>query len=79
MLSTMLRVKAMDIPWICEQAEKTKMSSEENPEKSIRALAGAIEANRGKDEVRAAFGGSGATAAEKLIGAKWASVSKDIL
>jgi translation initiation factor 4G len=79
MLSTMLRVKAMDIPWICEQAEKTKMSSEENPEKIIRALAGAIEANRGKDEVRAAFGGSGATAAEKLLGAKWASVSKDIL
>jgi hypothetical protein len=79
MLSTMLRVKAIDVSYVCEQAEMTKDSSEENPEKLIRAIARAMEASQGKDEVRALFNGS-AKALESLLGSdKWAAISKDIL
>jgi hypothetical protein len=78
-LSRMLRVKAMDIPWVCKEAKKTKMSSERKPETIIWALVHTIEDNRGKDEVRAAFSGSGASAAKRLLGARWGSVRKDIL
>jgi hypothetical protein len=75
MMSTMLYVKAIDIPWLCNQV-KEAAASHLFCENIIRALAKAIEANRGKDEVRAAFSGS---SAEWLLGADWASVSKDIL
>jgi hypothetical protein len=79
MLSTMLRVKAVDVSYVCEHAEKTKPSSEANPEKIIRAFAGAIEASQGKDALRASFSGS-AKALESLLGSdKWAAISKDIL
>ena len=79
MLSTMLLVNALDIPWICEQAEKTKVSSDDNPEKIIRALAGAIEASKGKDEVKSLFVGGSTKSVETLLADKWAVVSKDIL
>jgi translation initiation factor 4G len=76
MLTAMYNIKAIDIAWICEQAEKTKVSSEDNPEKIIRALAGAMESNSGKDGVRAALSGGPVA---KLLGDNWDVVSKDIL
>ena len=79
MLSTMLRVKAIDVSYVCEQAEKTKVGGEEIPENLIRAFAGALKASQGKDEMRASFSGS-AKALESLLGSdKWAVISKDIL
>lgn len=76
MLTAMYNVKAIDIAWICEQAEKAKVNSEDNPEKIIRALAGAMEFNSGKDGVRAALSGGPVA---KLLGDNWDVVSKDIL
>lgn len=76
-LTAMYNVKAIDIAWICEQAEKTKVGSDENPEKIIRGVAGAMESNGGKDGVRAALAASAPVS--KLLGAKWDAVSKEIL
>ena len=76
MLVVMYNLKAVDMPWICEQAEKTKISSDENPEKIIRALGAALEAKSGKDGVQAALN---VEAVEKLLGEKWEAVSKDLL
>ena len=76
MLVVMYNLKAVDMPWICEQAEKTKVSSGDNPEKIIRAFAGALQAKNEKDAVQAALSGG---AVEKLLGEKWEVVRKDLL
>ena len=81
MLYNVLRVGAADMPWLCDQCEKTKISLEENPEKIITALKGAIEASEGKDGVKKIFQSDGAIKSlEKLFGAgKWKSLADKIL
>jgi hypothetical protein len=80
-LSTMLRMKAIDIPWVREQCEKAKISLEENPEKIISAMAGALEAQNGKEGVKGVFGESLAVESlEGLVGeANWKRIAADIL
>eukprot|EP00980_Cylindrotheca_fusiformis_P021277 scaffold8194_cov118-Cylindrotheca_fusiformis.AAC.8 len=77
MLTAMYNAKAVDIAWICEQAEKTRDNGEDNPEKVIRALATAMESKNGKDSVRAALSSPGPVA--NLLGDRWDAFSKEVL
>lgn len=78
MLATMIRCNAIDVSWIGQEAEKTKVSSEANPEKIIRALIKAIGADKGIEAIKGAFRPH-QTAMEKLLGAeKWASIKTEI-
>jgi hypothetical protein len=71
----MILVKVIDVNWlICEQCEKTKASLAENPDKIVKALVGAIEAAKGKDDVKEILGSS-AKSLETLLGDKWGEVS----
>lgn len=78
MLATMIRCKAIDVNWVGEQAEKTKASNDANPEKIIRSLIKAINADNGIEAVKSSFGPH-QKAMEKLLGGeKWASIKKEI-
>lgn len=66
-LSHMIKVNAVDIKWICEQAEKTKLSSGENPVKIMTALVVAMKSVLGDDKTKSLFG-AGASAVEGLLG-----------
>jgi hypothetical protein len=72
-LCAMILVKVIDVDWLCEQCEKTKASLAENPDKIIKALVGAIEAAKGKDDVKEILGSS-AKSLETLLGDKWGEV-----
>ena len=76
MLTTMYNVKAIDVAWICEQAKKTELADKSNPEKIIRALAGAMEAKNGKDGVKAALSDPSVS---KLLGDRWEGVRASIM
>lgn len=76
MLTAMYNVKAIDVAWICEQAKKTEIASKDNPEKIVRALAGAMEAKNGKDGVKTALSDPSVS---KLLGDRWAEVSAAIM
>merc|ERR1712070_51030 len=78
MLATMIRCNAIDVTWVGQEAEKTKISNEANPEKIIRALMKAIDADKGVEAIKAAFRAHQA-AMEKLLGTeKWASMKKEL-
>jgi len=77
MLSAMIRCNAVDVTWIGKEAEKTKISSDANPEKIIRALIKAIGADKGIEAIKVSFGPHH-KAMEKLLGVeKWASIKKE--
>lgn len=76
MLTAMYNVKAIDVAWISEQAKKTEIASKDNPEKIIRALAGAMEAKNGKDGVKTALSDPSVSS---LLGDRWAEVSAAIM
>jgi hypothetical protein len=79
LLANMIRVRAVDVTWVGEQAEKTKLSDETNPEKIIRALIGAIKAAGGVEAVKGAFG-THQKKLESLLGsAKWAALKKELV
>jgi len=78
MLATMIRCNALDVTWVGKEAEKTKISSDANPEKIIRALIKAIKADKGIEAVKTAFGPH-QKAMETLLGAeKWDSIKKEM-
>jgi translation initiation factor 4G len=78
MLATMIRCNAIDVTWVGTEAEKTKVSSEANPEKIILSLMKAIDADKGVEAVKGAFGPH-QKIMEKLLGIdKWASIKKEI-
>jgi len=78
MLATMIRCNAIDVTWVGKEAEKTKLSSDANPEKIVRALIKAIDADKGIEAIKSSFGPH-QKAMEKLLGAeKWASIKKEI-
>jgi translation initiation factor 4G len=78
MLATMIRAGALNVTWVGEQAEKTKVSDPGNPEKIIRALIKSIESDAGPEAVKAAFGPH-QKAMESLLGAdKWTSIKKEV-
>lgn len=76
MLTAMYNVKAIDVPWICEQAKKTELASKDNPEKIIVALARAMEAKNGKDGVKSALSDGSVS---KLLGDRWEGVRATIM
>lgn len=78
MLSSMMAVGAVDVAWICEQAEKTKLAGAENPGKVIKSLAVALEKSNGKDGAKSTLNGSKASL-EKLLGADgWAAIASTL-
>merc|ERR1719487_2674640 len=76
-LSTMIKVKAIDMAWICEQAEKTKLSSAENPERILKSLAGSLKTVLGEDEAKSVLG-IGTIFIEKLVGTDKCAAIKNI-
>ena len=73
-LSTMLKVKALDVPWICKEATKTKASNAENPGKIIQSLAASMMSVLGADEAKSILNAN-ASVIEGLVGAdKWSSI-----
>jgi translation initiation factor 4G len=80
MLATMIRSCAINVTWIGEQAEKTKVSDKSNPEKIIRALVGSIKNDKrgGPEAVKKAFRPH-QQAMESLLGAAtWAEIKKEV-
>jgi len=78
MLATMIRSNAVDVSWIGQQAEKTKLSSDANPEKIIRATIKAINTDKGIDAVKNSFGPH-QMAMEALLGEdKWTIIKAEI-
>ncbi len=74
MLSAMMKVQAVDIIYICEQAEKTRLSSEENPGKIIEALASSMKTLFGANEAKSMLSAN-VSALEALIGSdKWGAI-----
>ncbi|KAL3927717.1 MAG: hypothetical protein SGARI_005247, partial [Bacillariaceae sp.] len=80
MLATMIRTRAIDMSWVAEQAEKTKLSDPTAAEKIIRGLVNAIKNDKrgGADAVKNAFGPH-QDAMNKLLGAStWDAVKKEV-
>lgn len=78
MLATMIRCNAIDVTWVAEASEKTKISDDANPDKIVRALLKAINADKGIEAIKGAFGPH-QKSMEKLLGAdKWAAIKKEI-
>jgi translation initiation factor 4G len=77
-LGHMIKAKAIEVSWVCEQAEQTKISRDDNPEKIIMALINAMQTTFGNEETKAMVQSS-LSALEKLLGAdKWGAV-RDVL
>ena len=76
MLVVMYSLKVIDMGWICEQSEKTRISSGENPEKIIRAFAGALEAKAGKESIASALHGQ---SVKKMLGDRWSIVTESLV
>lgn len=77
MLATMIRCNAIDVTWIGQEAEKTKIGGAANPEKIVRALMKAIKADKGIEGIKNSFKPH-QNAMEKLLGAaKWDSIKKE--
>lgn len=78
MLATMIRTNAVDVTWIGQQAEKTKVSSDANPEKIIRATIKAVNTDKGIEAVKNSFGPH-QMAMETLLGKdKWTVIKAEI-
>jgi|ERR1712166_803115 len=78
MLATMIRSNAIDVTWIGQQAEKTKISNDATPEKIIRAIIKAIHSDKGVEAVKNSFGHHQA-AMETLLGKdKWVVIKAEI-
>jgi hypothetical protein len=74
MLGTMIKVKAVDIIWICEQAANTKVSSEENPGKIMQSLASSMKNILGGDEAKSILEASASTVGGLIGPDKLASI-----
>jgi len=74
LLTSMIKVKAVDMPYICEQAAKTKMSSDENPGKIIDALANAMKNGMGASDAKSVLTAHESTVSELVGAEKWASI-----
>ena len=73
-LGHMIKANAIEVSWVCEQAEQTKVSRDDNPEKIIMALINAMQTSFGNEETKALVQSS-SSALEKLLGAdKWGAV-----
>jgi translation initiation factor 4G len=80
MLATMIRTGAIDVSWIAEQAEKTKMSDPSNPEKIVRALVHAIKIDKrgGPEAVKNAFGPYQDSMSSLLGSSTWEVIKKEV-
>ncbi|KAL3909427.1 MAG: hypothetical protein SGARI_002604, partial [Bacillariaceae sp.] len=80
LLATMVRTGAIDVGWVAEQAEKTKISDASNPEKIIRALVNAVKNDKrgGPEAVKNAFGRH-QDALKALLGdSTWDAIKKEV-
>jgi hypothetical protein len=78
LLATMMKVKAVAIPFICEQAEKSKMGSDENPFKIMEALVSSMKKIVGADETKVILDAN-KSAIEALLGAdKWSVIRSSL-
>lgn len=78
MMSTMISVNAIDIPWICEQAEKTKIASEKTPLLIFKSLVPALKTTLG-DEVASSTLEGDSSAIEGLLGKDaWATLKSQL-
>ena len=81
-LSDLIVVEALDAGWLCEQAEKLKLSPEaDGHEKVVRKTMEAMKKKHGVDAVHKSFGGTDdSLKLAGLIGAdKWNSMGSDIM
>lgn len=78
LLAVMIRSNAIDVTWIGLQAEKTKISSGDNPGKIIRATIKAVHADKGIEAVKNSFGPH-QLSMEKLLGKDtWVQIKSEI-
>ena len=80
LLSVLFKVNAVDVQWLCEALEKTKMDPDaQAPEKLTRTTISSIRTSDGVDAAKDSFG-KNPGALNSLLGAdKWNSISKDLL
>lgn len=79
MLATMLNVGAVDVTWLVEQTEKTKLSDASVPERVIKETMVAFVGKFGKDNAQSTFGDGADKFAELLGNDKWNAVASSIL
>jgi MIF4G domain len=80
LLSTLFKLNAVDVQWLCETLEKTKAEpNTQAPEKLTRATISSIRSRDGQAAAKDIFGKS-SSAMNSLLGAdKWNSISSDLL
>lgn len=79
-LGHMVRLKAIDVSWLCEQLEKTKVDPNTRaPEKVVSTTVAALKTIGAADVAKAAFGSSGDKSLVSLMGSEaWESISADL-
>ena len=78
LLGDMLRLKAIDMPWLCEQLAKTKTDNPNTqaPEKVVRFSLNALKASGGS---KAVSGASDDESLSRLLGAEnWKAISQEL-
>ncbi|CAB9501446.1 factor 4 gamma 2 [Seminavis robusta] len=80
LLSALFKVNAVDVQWLCDSLEKTKVDPDTPaPEKLTRATITSVRSQDGPDAAKDIFGKS-SSAMNSLLGAdKWNAISKDLL
>ena len=81
LLAGMLRIGAIDVAWICEQAEKTKVDPDtQAPSKLVKATIQELTKSAGASAAKSKFGGSSTSALSKLLGDDgWKAISGELL
>jgi hypothetical protein len=83
LLSAMLKVKALDVAWLCEQCEKLKLDPNPSglPEKVVRKTMEATKQKFGVNVMKSCFGGKddGIRLARLLGDEKWNAIASEML
>ena len=78
-IATILNVGAVDVTWLVEQTEKTKVSDASVPERVIKETMVAFVGKFGKEKAQRTFGDGADKFAELLGNDKWNAVASSIL
>jgi translation initiation factor 4G len=82
LLSAMLKIKALDVSWLCEQCEKLKSLDPDSdaPEKVVRKTMEATKQKFGVDALASCFGGKDDLQLAGLLGPdKWNAIASEML
>ena len=80
MLSSLLHVKAVDVAWLCEQTEKTKVSpGTDAPERTIKECMLATKSKFGSLEAQSLYSGGADRLAVLLGNDKWNAIASEVL